>query len=78
MRRRDAAAPERPYPFERDLTEAGRMARIPGRNGKFKVMAHETNPRTGSSWWLLVGPWTPGDHGQFVHVRDIKLLADAA
>lgn len=71
----EQAAP-RTYPFERDETHAGRMARIEGRQGQFKVLAHETNPRTGASWWALIGPWTPGDHGQFNHVREIKLVPE--
>ncbi len=71
----EQAAP-RPYPFERDTTHAGRMARIPGRQGQFKVVAFETNPRTGSSWWQLIGPWTAGDHGQWTHVREITLVPE--
>jgi hypothetical protein len=74
MTRRTVVAEARPYPFERDLEHAGRMARIPGRQGQFKVLAHETNPRTGSSWWALIGPQTAGDPGQFTHVREIALV----
>lgn len=69
----EMAAP-RPYPFEQDTTHAGRMAHVPGRKGVFKVMAFETNPRTGASWWQLIGPQTPGDPGQFTAVREITLV----
>lgn len=80
--RRSAAAPDRPYPYDRDETHAGREARIPGRTGLFLVHAFETNPRNGASWWYLFGPVGPAtrdghrkkDAGQWVHVRDIKLV----
>lgn len=65
---------EHVYPFTRDETHKGRMARIPGRTGQFRVHAHETNPRTGASWWQLIGPVTAGDPGQWVHVREINLV----
>ena len=65
---------EHVYPFVVDVTHAGRMARIPGRRGQYKVIKHETNPRTGAAWWCLIGPQTPGDPGQFTHVREITLV----
>lgn len=70
------AVPARPYPYTVDRTERGRWAKVPGRQGKFLVMQHETNPTTGAAWWSLVGPWTAGDHGQFTNVREIVLLPE--
>lgn len=64
----------RPYPFDRDETHAGEMCHIPGRRGVFKVLAFETNPRTGATWWALFGPRTAGDPGQAHHVREIALI----
>ena len=61
-------------PYIQDFTHKGRMARIPGRQGQFKVFAFETSPVTGASWWMLLGPQTAGDPGQFTHVREITLV----
>lgn len=66
-----------------DTTHKGKEARIEGRQGLFIVHAHETNPRTGAAWWCLFGPVSAADrngrrernNGQWVHVRDIKLVA---
>lgn len=69
-------AEPRPYPYEKDETHAGRMATVPGRRGWFRVLAHETNPDTGSSWWSLMGPRHKGDPGQYTAVREINLVPE--
>lgn len=82
MTKRQPVAIDRPYPFDRDESEAGRECRIPGRTGLFLVRAFETNPRTGASWWEVFGPVgrleTNGlrkrDGGQIEHPRSINLV----
>lgn len=70
---RRKAVPARPYPYAQDTSDSGRLARIPGQRGRYRVHAFETNPCNGATWWLLYGP-VGNQSAQWRHVRTVKLL----
>lgn len=69
-RRKTDAGTSKPYPFVKDETLKGVEVTIKGERGKYKILAHEFNPRNGKHWFLLFGG--PYKHFRHKHPMDVK------